>query len=420
MATAELPSYMRAKRLRTGGVAYYWEPPSWARKRGCALRSEALGGDLAEALRKAAICNAEFTRWRKGDDSGTTAPGTVDWLVEWFEEHPRFLRTAAKTRRNYSAGLKLLAGVKIRERRFGSYLAEAVEPHHADALYERLQWVDERDAEGRPVRRRRLRTANEAMKAARRMWFLAQRAKLVSALANPFAKMELEGTGGNTVAPSRDQVRAFVAKADELGHPSMATAAVLAFELCQRETDVRCTIAWADYQAGVSIRVRQSKTGELVTLPLYDRAGALFPDVEARLAATPRRGPLVVMRDAPDRKRREWLPYAESWFQHLFREIAEAAGQPRSFTFRSLRHGGLTELGDAEASDQGIMAHSGHRTRQMLGLYVKRTSQQAAIAARRRLAWRTEQAELSERSGDGVSECEAEPLSKAPQVAEVK
>ena len=46
----------------------------------------------------------------------------------------------------------------------------------------------------------------------------------------------------------------------------------------------------------------------------------------------------------------------------------------------------MTELGDAEITEQGIMALSGHRTPQAARVYVKRTERQrlAATAQRRR------------------------------------
>jgi hypothetical protein len=44
----------------------------------------------------------------------------------------------------------------------------------------------------------------------------------------------------------------------------------------------------------------------------------------------------------------------------------------------------MTELGDAELTEQGIMTLSGHRSPQAARLYVKRTEKQRATAARRR------------------------------------
>ena len=66
------------------------------------------------------------------------------------------------------------------------------------------------------------------------------------------------------------------------------------------------------------------------------------------------------------------------------------------------RHGGLTELGDAEVTEQEGMASSGHATPNSLRLYVKRTARQRASAARKRrilLALEKEQGEDETQNG---------------------
>ena len=60
---------------------------------------------------------------------------------------------------------------------------------------------------------------------------------------------------------------------------------------------------------------------------------------------------------------------------------------PSSRPISACRHGGLTELGDAELTEQGVMALSGHKTPEASRLYVKRTETQRTAAARKRRAW---------------------------------
>ena len=121
-----------------------------------------------------------------------------------------------------------------------------------------------------------------------------------------------------------------------------------------------------------------------------------YPELEERLRKTVRRGSLIIMRDRQDRKRKEHLPYQESWFQHLARKIMNKAGLPDGLSFTSFRHGGMTELGDAELTDQEMMALSAHKQRGMLTVYSKRTEKQRRTAARKRLAARTNRENLSE------------------------
>ena len=47
----------------------------------------------------------------------------------------------------------------------------------------------------------------------------------------------------------------------------------------------------------------------------------------------------------------------------------------------------MTELGDAELTEQGVMTLSGHKTPQAARLYVKRTEHQRMNAARKRRDW---------------------------------
>jgi hypothetical protein len=51
------------------------------------------------------------------------------------------------------------------------------------------------------------------------------------------------------------------------------------------------------------------------------------------------------------------------------------------------RHGGMTELGDAELPEQGVMALSGQKTPQAARFYVKRTARQRITGAAQRGNW---------------------------------
>ena len=58
----------------------------------------------------------------------------------------------------------------------------------------------------------------------------------------------------------------------------------------------------------------------------------------------------------------------------------------------------MTELGDAELTEQGVMTLSGHKTPQAARLYVKRTDRQRVSAARKRRQW-VEENELTTKVG---------------------
>jgi hypothetical protein len=69
------------------------------------------------------------------------------------------------------------------------------------------------------------------------------------------------------------------------------------------------------------------------------------------------------------------------------RRAAQKAGLPDWLTLASCRHGGLTELGDAELTESSIIALSGHRTAEAARGYVKRTELQREAGLLKRRAW---------------------------------
>jgi integrase len=186
-----------------------------------------------------------------------------------------------------------------------------------------------------------------------------------------------------------------VAKADELGHRSIGTAALIAFWWLQREEDIFMRLSWSHYRpadAPQTIRILHNKTGESVSVPLYDEDGThLWPDLVHRLDNEPRLGTLLVMRDTPDPKKQVHLPWATSasnplrHVQRIVAKVRDAAGMSQDITFTSFRHGGDTDAADAGLTDAQIRALSGHKTAAMISVYAKGTKDQRLAAARKRL-----------------------------------
>ena len=109
--------------------------------------------------------------------------------------------------------------------------------------------VTETDAEGNTVERERKTTVNHAMKSCRRAWNVAARrnpGKLP--LVNPFAQMGLVSSDRETPTATFDELKAFRAKAVEMGYPSLATAALLAWEWLQRDEDIFDTFDVTHYR----------------------------------------------------------------------------------------------------------------------------------------------------------------------------
>ena len=99
-----------------------------------------------------------------------------------------------KTQRFYEQGLALFANHKLKDgSRAGSKQISDFTKGFVDAVYAKLLVVEDKDADGKIVKRERRRSANAAMTACRRAWFVGQRAQETKVPGiNPFSRMGLK------------------------------------------------------------------------------------------------------------------------------------------------------------------------------------------------------------------------------------
>ncbi|MGL3208318.1 tyrosine-type recombinase/integrase [Bradyrhizobium sp. BR 1433] len=388
---------MTSKRLSTGATAYYWQPPTRARRAGCPVTPEALGTDYGAAKQRCdEILNPHYQTWLKGETSALVAGvsvGTWDWMVGIYKKSPRYTGRPAETRKSYDRMLKFISLVPLTDgRKFGQLSLKSISPAAADRLYEKLK---------ASPRGERPRTALLAMQVAKRAWNVAYRAesKLVPAN-NPFRKMDIEYRAKPTKIFSYENLRAFVAKADELGEQSIGTAALIAFNWLQREVDIIGRITWSRFRPADApdfVRIIHFKTGAEYDVPLYDADGShLWPDLTPRLDAAERHGTLIVTRDQPDRFKGVHLPWRKRHFLRRVAAIRKAAGISPDIKFMGLRHGGNTEGADANLSDAQLRALSGHKSQASLLRYAQTSVNQRRDGARKRRDSRTKAGNLSE------------------------
>jgi len=197
-------------------------------------------------------------------------------------------------------------------------------------------------------------------------------------------------------AATREQVYTFAKSAIQIGYPEAAAAAVICFEWLQRPENVLAGyIRWTDYRgrdAPKAIRIFHHKTGAVVLHPLQDADGTLFyGDAEEVLAKVPRRGIPMILHETRDKTERgrpkPTKLYSESGMAKLVRRLRDEAALPTTFTLDACRHGGMTELEEAELTDGQGRALSAHKSRAYEG-YAKRTMERALAATRKRHAHR--------------------------------
>lgn len=218
--------------------------------------------------------------------------------------------------------------------------------------------------------------------------------------------MGLTSSSRETPTATFEELHIFRAKAKEMGLHSLATAALIAWEFLQRQTDIFGVFSVAHYRPKEqpnAVHVVHEKTREENWVPLIDEKGVpLYPELMAELDAIKREriGGLMLRRDWGDRGPWPTWPTPDDVdLTHMSRKVKEvirAAGLRDELSFASFRHGGFTEAGDAELTDRQIMAQGRHKSPKVLGKYVKATMRQVAKGAQKRRLERTNGDHLSE------------------------
>jgi hypothetical protein len=151
-------------------------------------------------------------------------------------------------------------------------------------------------------------------------------------------------------------------------------------------------LRWTDYRSKEwpsAIKIEHHKTGAVVWHPLEevtDRGVVKFyEDAEAVLSHLPRRGVPMILRDVSEGITK---PYSFGGMQKIVQTMRAKLDLPSSFTLDACRHGGMTELEEAELTDGQGRALSAHKSQQAYEGYAKRTMERALSATRKRHAHR--------------------------------
>lgn len=408
-----LPRFVIAKPV-AGGVRYYWTLPSYYRKLGCTLHREhetALGGDYDAACGAdgkggtAAILNALFDEWdriRLGEPPTAAVDGkvgTVDWLFRTYRKSNDWKeRVSARTAPDHERTMDLVADIRGKSgQRIGDKMITAITPAAADKLYARV-----RETPIRKGKKERPRTAEKVVAVCRHAWKVVHRLHpglFIQAAQvgdtpvwNPWEGVAMRRRQKATKpAATREEVYTFAWGAVAAGCEDAAAAAVICFEWLQRPENVLAGyVTWNDYRGPSSpsqIRIEHHKTGQMVMHPLEETAGGsrtlFYEEAEAVLAKVPRLGLGIVMR----KRGSDAVKWDIMQMGRRVRALREQLGLPETFTLDACRHGGMTELEEAELTDGQGRALSAHKSKAYEG-YAKRTEKRALAATRKRHAHR--------------------------------
>jgi hypothetical protein len=401
--------------MKSGRWAYFFEPPTWARNQGCHVQAEALGEEYATAVDRAEnVLLPAFDSWRSRGLTdmvpASPAPGTFDWLVSVFKEHQKWKEIDHHTQRLYERGLALFANHRLKDgSRAGSKQISDFTKGFVDAIYAKLLFVEDEDPDGNVVKRERRRSANAAMTACRRAWFVGQRAQETKVpVVNPFSRMGLKTRAPGqpvreTPTATWGELVAFREAANKLGYCSVGTAALLTWEWLQRQEHVFGAFEISHYRPKErpnSVKIVHPKNGEEAWWPLFDETGEpLFPELMTELDAIKETmvPGLVFRRDHEHRRSRAPLPWITErkdlrYLRSVVKKIVAAAGLRSELSFTSFRHGGFTEGADSDLTDAELRAAARHRSSQQLPTYAKRTRRQLISGTKKRREERTKAA----------------------------
>ena len=389
--TVELPRHVISKTLAKGQTGYYYNVPTKYRKLKCPVENKPLGTDFAAMKARADTLNGQFDEWeqqRKGlPVSAINMPkyGTVDWLFREYKLSKAYLeKVAVRSRDDYEWAMEQIRNTPTKKGdRVGDRLVKTIGPRAADKLYD--IFIKREDGE-------RLRTGEKFVVLCRKAWRVVRRLfpdEFPQDVPNPWVGVTMKTrVKQKKPAVTRDEVYAFAHGCIEHGEVEAAAVAVICFEWLQRpENVIAGHIKWTGYRAGKkpTIRIEHHKTGEIVDHPLEDGEVKFYEEAEEILVRLPRLGVPMILYEFEKGKAR---PFGFSTMQHKVQRMRAKLGLPAHFTFDACRHGGMTELEEAELTDGQGRALSAHRTQQAYIGYAKRTEKRVLAATRKRHAHR--------------------------------
>ena len=388
-------------------VAYYYNVPKIYRGAGCPRLNEPLGTDYSVACGidgaggRAATLNGLFDEWdqtRRGlpvASEATPSMGSVDWLFREYKQSKAYTEKVGKrSRKSYEWSMRAVCDtLNKRGVRIGNLPAKSITPRAADKLYDLFIVTPKGE---------KLRRGEKLVVLCRKAWRVVHRLypeEFAKDIPNPWPGVTMK-TRVKLVkhAVTREQVYKFAKGCVERHEPGCGAAAVICFEWLQRpENVIAGHIKWPGYRptGKATVQIEHHKTGAVIEHPLEEFLddGSIvkfYEDAEDILSHLERRGTPMILRKVEDGKSK---PYSFSGMQKIVQRMRKEIGLPVEFTLDACRHGGMTELEEAELTEGQGRALSAHRTKESYAGYAKRTAPRILSATRKRHAhWLANQA----------------------------
>jgi len=360
--------YLERHQLSTGEISW-GANPSKAVREALLVKYESYK-DKKDAVDRCMEWEKAFLDYKRGmDRKKHISENSVNGLVAAYKNTSNWDRLSVNSKNTYNQLIHSVMETRIGRSNitFGQTLHHNITVKVAESLHKQLcNDVSEH-------------RANHVCKVLRRVWFVGFRLGLTRS--NPFSKMGLVTLPSRDVRWEKGHVDIFVKQADKMGLTSIGTLALMCYHLCQRIGDMR-QMRWGNYDlqgdgffdfVQEKSRTVRKPQGNLVSVPVYDEV------LKERLGRLTRGGKddFIILNERTGR------PYTR-WAYKAVAEVRKAAGLPEELKISDLRRTGATEAGEAGLTEDEIMSLTGHTSREVVSVYVKKTRRMASTAARKR------------------------------------
>lgn len=398
---------LKPRRNADGSRRYYWFAPADALALGYRPRSDdetatnvrIVGDDQTEAGREFIAKEVERLageagRWIEEKTKGEKFDGTWRALISRYQndEESPYKKLKWNSRRNYDYDLLKLRKA-VGERHLSTTARADLHRWYEAALKPRTK-------DQKP----RTRGARGLMTMVRIIVDYGVSVEIAHCdrIDRILGKMRFKQPKPRTERPTHAQAVAIIAKAHEMGVPSVALGQALQFDGILRQSDVTGQwrplglgetveggivlngrvwedgVSWAHLGDDMVLRFVTAKRDREVVVDF-----SLYPLALAELRSVPldkRIGPMVI-------DERSGLPYAERAYSKRWRPIATAAGVPKAVWNRDSRAGGVTDGRDSGADFADLAKQAGHSDPKFTARVYSRDNLEAArrVATARKL-----------------------------------
>ena len=312
--------------------------------------------DLASARAYSLKVQAKYaSHLRNNRKSRNVSAGTVHKLVEYYRESENYANLKPRSIASYELMINTALNIILpnSNHTLGDMEASSITKEVVQRFI--------RQVRNNFSHHRALHT----VKVMKLIWTVAENAGKISG--NPWRHSQIKKLPDREVLWTQEQVDAFIDAADEMGLHSMGTLALMCYTMCQRPGDVR-QLRWSDIKNNV-FEFKQEKTGTEVYVPLAPVLKDRLSNIHEGHAWE-----TILTYEVTGK------PYTQWDYAKIARSIMRKANLPKELRIGDLRRTGTTKLADSGCTEDQIMSVTGHKSREMVSVYVKRSRETAQDA----------------------------------------